>query len=177
MSREVVPSKRAPHLTEEDREAVERAVADAESRTSGEIRVHVSRDLLPFQNPRRRAIRQFFRLGMDRTRDATGVLLFFVLEKRRFEIVADRGIHTRVAEGTWDRMAREIEKAIGEKGLSPGICHGVRLVGDVLAQHAPRLADDRDELSNEVSLSDAEGAAPGASRTEPLKNTDTSRTP
>jgi uncharacterized membrane protein len=150
-----VPAKLAPYLSQKDLDAISFAVSEAESRTAGEIRVHIAHGLLPFEKPRARAIREFFRLGMDKTRDRTGVLLFLVLKKHRFEIVADQGIHSRVADGTWEQIARSVEKSIREDGLARGICQGVQQIGDVLAQHVPRQADDQDELSNEVTFSES----------------------
>jgi uncharacterized membrane protein len=141
-----VPAKLASYLSQKDLDAISLAVSEAESRTAGEIRVHIAHGLLPFEKPRARAIREFFRLGMDKTRDRTGVLLFLVLKKHRFEIVADQGIHSRVADGTWEQIARSVEKSI---------CQGVQQIGDVLAQHVPRQADDQDELSNEVTFSES----------------------
>ena len=72
-----------------ERNVVARAVEDAEKGTSGEIVVHLAATLLPFESARRRALRTFQELGVFRTRLRNGVLLFFVLKKRRFEIVAD----------------------------------------------------------------------------------------
>jgi len=147
-----VPAKLAPYLKEEDLEAISAAVAAAESKTSGEIRVHILYNLLPLEKPRARAIREFFRLGVRQTKGRTGVLLFFTLKKKRFEIVADEGVDACVEEGTWDRMARDIESHIQEVGLAPGIVHAVRRVGEVLENCAPKRPDDRDELSNRVTL-------------------------
>lgn len=150
-----VPAKLAPYLTEKDLDGISLSVADAESRTSGEIRVHIVYNLLPLEKPRARAIREFFRLGMDKTRDSTGVLIFLALKKQRFEIVADRGVNERVEEATWERIARAMEARIREAGLTDGICEGVRQIGEVLATHFPRQPEDRNELSDKVSLDEA----------------------
>ncbi len=155
-----VPAKMASFLSEADLGAISQAVGEAESGTAGEIRVHITHNLLPLEKPRARAIREFFRLGVDKTQDRTGVLLFFVLKKQRFEIVADQGIHRQVAEGTWEQIARGLERVIREEGLPQGICGGVRQIGQVLARHFPRSPDDRDELSNEVTFSEAPPDSP-----------------
>lgn len=149
-----VPAKLASYLNDEDLDAISQAVSEAESHTAGEIQVHITYNLLPLEKPRARAIREFFRLGMDKTRGRTGVLLFLVLKKHQFEIVADQGIHRRVAEGTWEQIALSLKKTIREEGLGKGICRGVRGIGEVLAQHVPRKPDDRNELSNEVTFSE-----------------------
>jgi uncharacterized membrane protein len=147
-----VPAKLAAYFGEADLETISRAVDEAESRTAGEIRVHITHGLRPLERLRARAIGEFFRLGMDKTRGGTGVLLFVALKRRRFEIVADRGIDGKVPADTWDEIARETTTRIREDGLTKGICRGVHLIGEVLAAHVPRKEGDVDELPDEVSF-------------------------
>ncbi len=150
-------ARRAPRslrrlLTDEDLARIAAAVEEAETATSGELRVHLISRLLPLENPRRRAIREFFRLGMDRTREGTGVLLFFAVRSARFEIVADRTIDERVGHDAWERLAAGITDVIHEDGLAAGLEHAVRQVGRFLSEHFPIRPDDVDELPNEVSF-------------------------
>ncbi len=147
-----VPRPLRSHLDEKDLDRIAEAVREAELGTSGEIRVHVVARLLPFENARRRAVRDFHRLGMDQTRDATGVLLFLAVKSRRFEIVADRGIHARVGAAAWEDIAAGITARIRRDGVAAGLRHGVKRIGRFLAQHFPIAADDTNELPNEVSF-------------------------
>lgn len=147
-----VPRPFGSDFSEEGLNRISEAVVRAESSTAGELRVHVVSGLLPFENPRFRAIRAFRELGMDQTRDATGVLLVVFLKQRRFEIVADRGIDERVPDDTWEAIASQMTEVIHEQGLVSGICHTVQQIGDVLARHVPRRTQDLDELDNEVSF-------------------------
>ena len=135
-----------------DLDRISRAIADAEKRTSGELRVHVISRLLPLENPRKRAIREFFRLGMNQTREGTGVLLFFAARSGRFEIVADRAINERVGREGWEDIAAEITTEIRKKGLTAGLEHGIRRIGGFLADHFPIRPDDVNELPDEVSF-------------------------
>jgi len=67
------------------------AIAEAERKTSGEIRVYISHrrrtDPLAF------AQKRFLELGMAKTRHRNAVLIYLVPLTRRFAIVGDEGIH------------------------------------------------------------------------------------
>jgi uncharacterized membrane protein len=147
-----VPEKLTAFFTAADLDAITAAIRDEETRSAGEIRVHISHRLPLLTDARQEAIRIFGLLGMDKTKDATGVLLFVTLQEKRFEIVADHGIDSHAQPGIWKSIADEITGNISNSGLTAGICHGVHRIGQVLAQHALRKPDDQDELSNEISF-------------------------
>lgn len=149
-----VPRPLRSHFQEADLDRIAEAVREAELGTSGEIRVHVVARLLPFENARRRAVRDFRRLGMDQTRDATGVLLFLAVKSRRFEIVADHGIDRRVGAAEWGRLAAGITRRIRRDGVAAGLCDGVERIGRFLTEHFPIAEDDTNELPDQVSFGD-----------------------
>ena len=64
---------------------------EAERRSSGEIRVLVSRRKV--EDALATAQREFLRLGMAKTRQRNGVLLYFAPLSQRFAIVGDTGVH------------------------------------------------------------------------------------
>ena len=74
-------------LSEEERGAVERAIAAAERETSGEIRVHISRNVKG--DPLEAASRVFARLGMHQTAARNGVLIYISVADHRFAIVGE----------------------------------------------------------------------------------------
>ena len=141
-----VPRRLRQDLTEENLDAIAAAVDAVESHTSGEVMVHIVHNLLPMEKPRPRALRAFFDLGLNRTRDRNGVLLFVAMKKRLFEIVADEAIHAKVGETVWEEISKTISEAIDQDGFEKGICRGVRLIGEVLSQHFPRTDEDVNEL-------------------------------
>ena len=147
-----VPKPLRRHLSEADLDRIAGAIGAVEKKTSGELRVHVVARLLPLENARRRAIREFFRLGMDRTKEGSGVLLFVAARSSRFEIVADRGIDEQIPSGTWGEIASEITAHIHENGLGDGLEHGVHRIGRLLASRFPVRDDDVNELPDEVSF-------------------------
>lgn len=137
-------------MTEEDLEAVVRAVAEAERGTSGEIRVHL--DPRCPGDPMRQASTVFERLGMARTAQRNGVLIYLAIEDRQLAVLGDTGIHERVAPDYWDRLFATLVAHLREGRPRDGLTAVVREVGETLRRHFPRARDDRDELSDEVSL-------------------------
>ena len=147
-----VPKRLRSHLSEEDLERIANAISEAERETSGELRIHIVPRLLPLENARKRAIREFFRLGVDRTNDGSGVLLFLAVRSGRFEIVADRAINEKVGDDAWNEIAFEITNHICKNGIADGLEHGVRRIGEFLAHHFPIQPNDVNELSDEVTF-------------------------
>jgi putative membrane protein len=85
-------------------------------------------------------------LGMVETRDRTGILIYVSLLERRVVVLADRGIHARVAEGTWDGVVARIVDGIRRGQADEGLVEGIRLCGEILGRHVPAGPDDRNEL-------------------------------
>lgn len=147
-----VPKRLRAHLSEDDLDLIANAISEAERETSGELRVHIVPRLLPFENARKRAIREFFRLRVDGTKDGSGVLLFLAVRSHRFEIVADQTINEKVGEEAWNEIALEITSHIRENGIGDGLQHGVRRIGSFLSRHFPIQPDDVNELPDEVTF-------------------------
>jgi uncharacterized membrane protein len=141
-----VPLKLRNDVSEKTLDAIARAVEEAESKTSGEIVVHIVHNLLPFESSRRRARRAFLALGINQTRRRNGVLFFLAMKKRLFEIVAADGAHEKVGALAWEEIARRITETIEREGFEAGVCRAVALLGEALAKHFPRQEGDVDEL-------------------------------
>ncbi|MGH7307050.1 MAG: TPM domain-containing protein [Candidatus Rokuibacteriota bacterium] len=152
------PSWTRRFLSEADLDAVTRAIKTAEARTSAEIRVHLERRV-----PRRlllgrapdvltRARHVFQRLGMHRTAERHGVLIYLAVEDRRFAVVGDEGIHGRVGDLHWHRVRDLMGDKLRAKAPREAIERAVEELGQALAEHYPRRPDDQNELSDEVSV-------------------------
>jgi putative membrane protein len=77
-------------------------------------------------------------------------LIFILFSEKKFHIVADEGIHTKVQEGTWDGIAAVMSSHFTKGNFRSGIIEAVTSVGDILSNHFPRKAGDTNELSNDV---------------------------
>ena len=142
-------------FTKEDLVAISSAVSEAEKTTAGEIRVSI-RQKRSWREKKRTieeiARREFHELGMTKTKDRTGILIFLLLEDKKFFILADDGIHTKVKDGSWDKIAGEMSDHFSQKNFRLGILHGVKSVGAELAKYFPRKYDDTNELPNDVRV-------------------------
>jgi uncharacterized membrane protein len=134
-----------------DQQQIVDAIAAAELRTSGEIRVHIQPHV---QGGGLREVAQktFERLGMVKTGLRNGVLLFIACEEQRFVILGDSGIDERVPGGFWDQIAARLTIRFRAQELTVGIVEAIHSAGDQLGQWFPRAADDVNELSNEINI-------------------------
>jgi uncharacterized membrane protein len=137
-------------LGEEDLESVRQAIALAEASTSGEIRVHLE-PRLPGRDPLSRARQVFVELGMHRTRDRNGVLIYLAVADHRLAIVGDEGIHARVGDDYWNGLRDLMVAHLREGRARDALGEAVAEVGRTLRAQFPRRPDDTNELSDQVS--------------------------
>jgi len=130
-------------------------IADSELHTSGEIRVSI-KEYKSFseRNSNIKAIaeKEFYRLNMHKTRDKTGILLFFLLGERQFYILADKGINEKVEQEVWETISDEIQENFKNGFFTEGIISGIENVEKILSEHFPIKPDDKNELANKVVL-------------------------
>lgn len=138
-----------------DQSRVTEAIREAESLTSGQIRVHVQPRLYG-KELRFVAERTFERLGMTKTALRNGVLLFIASEESQFYICGDEGIHARVPPGFWDDVAARLRTRFQAAEFTEGIVEAIHLAGEHLAAYFPRTAGDTNELSDDVDVQDGE---------------------
>ena len=137
-------------LSDDDLEAVKRAVAEAEGHTSAEIRVHL--DHACPGDALQGAIKIFERLGMHKTAHRNGVLVYISVTDRKLAIVGDKGIHERVGEEYWQGLVAGVLERMRQQGPRDGLVHALAEVGRALGHHFPRRPGDKNELSDEVSI-------------------------
>ncbi len=147
----------ATFFTAEERTAIQSAIAAAEDRTSGEIRVHL--ELRTPGQPLLAAQLLFGTLGMARTEAQNGVLVYISVEDHKFAILGDEGIHRLVPEGFWDETLIRMKARFQEDRCAQGVIEAVEAVGEKLHRFFPFQRGDRDELPDEISY--------GGSTTEP----------
>jgi uncharacterized membrane protein len=136
-------------LTAEGEQRVVAAIRAFERRTSGEMRVHLTRS--SGRDVRRSAQRVFDRLGMTKTVDRNGVLFFVDVAHRRFAVVGDAGVDRVVGDAFWASVAVRMEARFREGAFVEGLEEGVRRAGEALAEHFPYRADDVNELPDDLS--------------------------
>ncbi|MGC8888294.1 MAG: TPM domain-containing protein [Verrucomicrobiia bacterium] len=131
-----------------DEKKIAAAIADAEKHTSGEIRVVV--DSRKVTNALETAKIEFFKLGMDRTRDRNAVLIYFAPESRQFAVWGDLSIHNKCGYDFWRGIVAEMAELLREEKFTDAIVLAVNRIGETLKQHFPKKPDDTNELPNDV---------------------------
>jgi len=91
---------------------------------------------------------QFFRKGLYRTREETGVLIYVSVFERKVWVLGDRGINAAIPEGHWAGVVATIVQAIKGGKPAEGICQAVTEVSRILQEKFPIRPDDRNELGN-----------------------------
>jgi len=143
------------YFTASDLNAIKQACECAEENTSGEVKVSIiakrPRKAAKL-NLRDLALAEFKSIGMHKTRDRTGVLLYILLSERQFQILADEGINAKVEQKVWDEIAIKMAEKFKNGEYLSGVITAVMQIGEILAGRFPRKSDDTNELSNEVHI-------------------------
>jgi uncharacterized membrane protein len=136
------------HLLDHDR--ILAAIREAESRSRGEVRVHVTNQKP--EDVQKAAAAQFERLGMAATALRNGVLIYVAPVVQQFAVIGDLAIHERGGPGFWPAIAQVMEEDFRAGRFTDGIVKGVSRAGDALATHFPRTDQaDANELSDTVT--------------------------
>jgi putative membrane protein len=91
---------------------------------------------------------QFFRKGLYRTREETGVLIYISVFERRVWVLGDRGINAAIPKAHWKSVVATIVQAIKDRRPAEGICQAVGEVGQILQDKFPIRHGDQNELQN-----------------------------
>lgn len=142
--------KASSFFTKEQQAKILAAVKEAEKETSGEIRVHIESSLKG--DVLDRAAWLFKKLGMDKTAARNGVLFYLALKDRKFAILGDAGINSKVQTGFWDKISDFLRENFKEGKFTEGLSQGIIMAGEQLKTHFPYKEDDINELPDEISF-------------------------
>lgn len=81
------------------------------------------------------------------------VLIYVALFERRVEVIADLGIDVAALEPDWTTAGRALDAALRPRPDASRFVEEVRRLGPLLGRVHPRLADDVNELPDEVHAS------------------------
>ncbi len=146
------PGRRASPSTffsREEKWTIQQAIARAEERTSGEIRVHLARFTHGDVLEAAKAV--FQTIGMHATKARNGVLIYLSVEDHRFAIVGDAGIDGVVPAGFWDEIKAGMQERFAADRFAEGIAEAVRQVGEKLQTYFPIEKGDINELTDDIS--------------------------
>jgi len=137
-------------FSKQDQDDIRQAIMNAELDTSGEIRVHIENncpdDVLD------RAAFIFRKLNMHKTAKRNAVLIYLAVKHRRFAIIGDSGIHKVVPDNYWDDIKVNMLNHFREGRFADGLIEAISATGMHLKTHFPHMADDVNELTDELSF-------------------------
>jgi len=126
------------------------AIREAESKTSGEIRVYVQRGKLN-GDPLVAAQKKFYQLGMHKTRERNAVLVFVAPRVHKFAVFGDKAVHEKCGEQFWERVAEGMRMHFQTEKFTHALIDGVQEIGKVLAAHFPKTSRSTNELPDEIA--------------------------
>ena len=127
------PKTFAKHL---QHDSIVAAIRDTEHQTSGEIRVSISHKHI--DDALAAAQAEFLRLGMNKSKERNGVLIFVAPRAHKFAVVGDEAVHSKCGNTFWRQLADAMAGYFRQSEFTPGIIHGVQKAGELLAEHFPR---------------------------------------
>ncbi len=140
-------------LSKQELDSLSKQIAEIEKKTKAEIRIvvrhkkHWSERRL---NGRQVAEHEFRKLGMKNTKESTGVLVFILLNERKFELLADTGVFKVLPSEFWTSLAHKLSAHFSASNFFHGLEESLSEIGDILHEKLPSTADDHDELPNEI---------------------------
>jgi len=145
------------YFSEDELKDIQQAADAVESRTVGEI-------VLSFRNKKslieklysnhELALKDFETLGVYKTAERTGVLIFIIFEDKYYDIIADEGIYAKIPDDTWNKMEEKLKEEFRNKNYAAGIIALINEMGDVLEKEFPARAGavNDDEIDREIVI-------------------------
>ena len=136
-------------LSKLEHERIIDAIREAESNSSGEIRVYIQRGKLT-NDPLGVAQTKFQQLGMYKTRERNAVLILVAPRAHKFAVVGDKAIHEKCGEEFWQRVVDRMQMHFRSERFSRALVEGIEEIGKLLAAHFPRTSTPSNELPDEI---------------------------
>src|SRR5438132_10530049 len=132
-------------LSNLEHDRIVHAIRDAESKTSGKIRVYLQRGKLS-GDPLRAAQRKFHQLAMHKTRERSAVLIFVASRSHKLAVVGDKAIHEKCGDEFWQRIVEGMRVHFQNEKFSHALVEAIKEIGKLLAAHFPRTRANANEL-------------------------------
>jgi uncharacterized membrane protein len=142
--------KQKEFFTTEEKKKVVEAIQKAEQRTSGEVRVFIE-SRCRYVDAIDRAAELFFQLGMDKTEERNGTLVYVAVKDRQAAVFGDEGIHQRVGQKYWEDEVNKMMVCFKQANLADGLIQCVTDIGETLYKNFPYNREtDKNELPDDI---------------------------
>ena len=143
------------YLTDDELLRISTKIKEVEKTTAGEIAVSIREYKTFFEGKkplRQLAEKEYMRLGINETKEGTGVLIFLLLSEKQFYILADDNINKLTGENVWVEIKNIMQEKFVRGEFCKGILLGIDEIGKILSQHFSIRPDDKNEISNRVII-------------------------
>lgn len=137
-------------FTKKQEDLIKKAIRKAELNTTGEIRVHLSKTCS--ESILDCAAHWFGKLKMHKKKQRNGVLFYLSTKDKKFAIIGDVGINSKVPNDFWDKIKETMLDSFKAGEFAEGLSQGVLMAGQHLKQHFPNQNKDINELSDDISV-------------------------
>ena len=87
---------------------------------------------------------------MEKTAERNTILILVVPRAQKFAVVGDEGVHQKCGAEFWHQLIEGMRGHFKREAFTDALVEGIHCAGHLLAQHFPRLSDDRNELPDDV---------------------------
>jgi uncharacterized membrane protein len=123
------------------------AIKEAESKTTGEVRVFIEHRC-EYMDPLERARELFLNLAMDKTTARNAVIIYIAISDKQFALFGDKEIYEQAGGATfWEAAAEKLKGHLKRKELTEGLVNCIHELGGALAKYFPH---DPSVLKNEL---------------------------
>ena len=136
-------------FTKKEKSHILEAIQEAEKNTSGEIRVHL--DYKARGPVYGHAQKVFQRIGMTKTAQRNGVLIYLATHDKKFAVLGDVGINEKVPDGFWNDVVGIMQAHFKLDKFAEGISEAALRIGEKLKAYFPHQSNDKNELPDGIS--------------------------
>ena len=127
-----------------------RSIKEAESKTSGQIRVFLQRGHFE-EEALERAQKKFLQLGMQKTAARNAILIFVAPRAQKFAVIGDEGVHQKCGE-FWKELVARMREHFLREDFTEALLEAVQSAGQLLARYFPKTGDSTNELPDDVII-------------------------
>ncbi len=136
-------------LRELEHDRIVRAIKEAESKTSGQLRVFLQRGRFE-EDALDRAQKKFLQLGMQKTAGRNAILIFVAPRAQKFAVVGDEGVHQKCGEEFWKELVEKMRLRFQRDEFTDALLEGIESAGQLLARYFPKTGGSTNELPDDV---------------------------
>lgn len=136
-------------IRELEHDRIVNAIKAAEAKTSGQIRVFLQRGVFE-EDPLLRAQQKFVQLGMQKTKERNGVLIFVAPRAQKFAVIGDDGVHAKCGDQFWQALVGRMREHFLREDFTDALVEAIESTGQLLARHFPRTGAAANELPDEI---------------------------